>query len=81
MIFCEDYLPRRETDVPEDEFDVNEVAEALMQVNLMIQPIIEFAAGLKAKLLSEGWSQEVADDVSGDVLKRMIALGMGGGPK
>ena len=78
MIFCEDYLPRRETDVPEDEFDVNEVAEALMQVNLMIQPIIEFAAGLKAKLIAEGWSDHIADEVSGEVLKRMITMGMGG---
>ena len=58
--------------------ELNEIAQALMQVNLMIEPIIEFAAGLKAKLLAEGWSEHIADEVSGEVLKRMITMGMGG---
>lgn len=65
-------------DESNDELDVSEVVEALMQVNAMIEPIIEFASGMRKTLIGAGWSQEIANDISGDVLKRMIALGMGG---
>jgi hypothetical protein len=62
----------------DDELDPNEVVMALMQVNAMLEPIIEFAEGMRAQLIQKGWSAEVADNVSGDVLKRLITMGMGG---
>jgi hypothetical protein len=62
----------------DDDLDPNEVVEALMHVKEILDPVIEFAEGMRAQLLERGWSPEVANDVSGEILKRMIVLGMGG---
>jgi hypothetical protein len=63
--------------MPDDD-NIGEIAEGLMGVSALLEPIIEFAVGLKANLIEQGWSESVAGEVSGEVLKRVIIMGMGG---
>lgn len=56
--------------------DANEIAEGLMAVGALLEPMIEFASGFRAKLTDAGWSDQVADEVSGEMLKRLLAMGM-----
>ncbi|MET9480962.1 hypothetical protein [Streptomyces sp. NPDC006638] len=43
-------------------------ADALMDVTTLVQPLFDAAEGMKANLLSRGWSPDVAEYLAGQWL-------------
>lgn len=61
--------------VPEtEEVTAASVAEAMMQMNSRIQPMIDAAEGLRAKLVNNGWSAPAAEALAGQWLSGLFRM-------
>ena len=54
------------------------IAESLVAVGEMLAPIYEFAEGQRARLLCEGWSPTMAEQISSVILMHMLQQALTG---
>lgn len=53
-----------------------ELLSSLMRLNVILEPINDFALGYKRTLLESGWAPEVAEAVAGNVLMHMTGMAL-----
>lgn len=51
----------------------DEMTEALMRLGELLNPMREFAAGERAKLLADGWSEESAEEYGMTLLLGLVS--------